>query len=152
MADEPTSVLALPPCMVCSDQAASLAVQARGVLALVCDACLPLMAGGILSVADLVDGGGLPSATAGQARSYLASQTWTFAKTMPRWPHEYVLLRKSTDLWMHLRVVAFIRLAGEKRPFGGRGRVHSYWQPGDGTEVWTMRPFDTILNRRGLES
>jgi hypothetical protein len=140
--------LALPPCMVCSDQAATRAAQARGLSALVCDDCLPLL-GPPEVVISLTDGGGLPLPGAEEVRAYLAAQTWVYAKTMPKWPHEYVLLRRSTDLWGHLRAVAFIRAAGEKRPWRP-GRIHSYWQPGDGTEVWTMREFDTILNRRRL--
>jgi hypothetical protein len=139
--------LALPPCMVCSDQAATRAAVVRGVTALVCGDCLPLL--GPSEVISLTDGGGLPLPDAGEVRDYLAAQTWVYAKTMPKWPHEYVLLRRSTDLWGHLRAVAFIRATGEKRPWRS-GRIHSYWQPGDGTEVWTMREFDTILNRRRL--
>ena len=148
-------LLALPPCMVCSDQAATRAALFRGLTALVCDDCLPLLGSwppvgaGPGRVISLTDGGGLPLPDAAEVRDYLAAQTWVFAKTMPKWPHEYVLLRRSTDLWGHLRAVAFIRAAGEKRTWRS-GRIHSYWQPGDGTEVWTMREFDTILNRRKL--
>ena len=148
MDSRPNVVLALPPCMVCSDHAARWQAVARGLTALVCDDCLALTGG--TSLAPLVDAGGQPPITADQARAYLAAQTWTYARTMPKWPHEYVLLRKSTDLWMHLGTVALIRAEGEKRRWRA-GRIHSYWQPGDGTEVWTMRDFDTILNRRRLD-
>jgi hypothetical protein len=92
-----------------------------------------------------------------EARDYCAAQRWKFARSMPEWPHEYVLLNPgrqpghSTDPWMHLRVVAFIRAVGQKRWFAPSRRLHAYWQPGDGTEVWTLRPVDTILNRQHLE-
>ena len=79
---------------------------------------------------------------AAQVRKYLAAQTWVYARTMPKWPHEYILLKRSTDPWMHLRAVAVIRANGERR------RFHAYWQPDDGFEYWTMRSCDTILNRR----
>lgn len=98
-----------------------------------------------------------PLITAAEARRYLASQRWKPARTMPEYPHEYLLLDPgrqpghSTDPWLHLRTVAFIRERGQKRWFAPSRRIHSYWQPGDGTEVWTLRPVDTILNRQHLE-
>ena len=46
---------------------------------------------------------------------------------------------------------AFIRARGQRRWFAPSRRTHSYWQPGDGTEVWTLRPVDTILNRQQVE-
>ena len=85
---------------------------------------------------------------AAQVRKYLAAQTWVYARTMPKWPHEYVLLKRATDPWLHLRVVAYVRQRGEHRYFAPSRRVHSYWQAGDGWEYWTMRAADTILNRR----
>jgi hypothetical protein len=144
-------VLALPACLLCTDRGARWEVTIRGCAAWVCDEHLPMVTGhldpGAYPVA-LTDRGGWPPATAGEVAEYLAAQEWTYAKTMPKWPHEYVLWRRSADLHGHLRVVAFIREHGEKRRW--RGRVHSYWQPGDGWEYWTMRDFDTILNRRKL--
>ena len=68
---------------------------------------------------------------------------------MPRWPHEYVLLRRSTDPDTHLAAVAYIRANGEPRRWGRK--IHHYWQPGDDHEYWTMRESDTILNRRSTD-
>ena len=99
----------------------------------------------------------LPLISEAEARDYCARQRWKPAATMPQWPHEYVLLNPgrqpghSTDPWTHLRVVAFIRVRGQRRWFAPSRRTHSYWQPGDGTEVWTLRPVDTILNRQHVE-
>ena len=86
-----------------------------------------------------------------EAADWLASQAWTFARSVPGQPHEYLLLRRSADPLMHLRVVRFIRERGERRPWavpGGRGRVWcSYWPAGD-LEYWTQpRDADPILNR-----
>lgn len=144
------TVLALPPCMICSDRAAGWEVETpwRAALAQVCEECLPAIPG--TAVAILVEAAAeAPLFTPELAGAYLASQDWVYAKTMPKWPHEYVLMRRSTDMWGHLRTVEFIRRTGEQRPW--HRRLHSYWQPGDGREYWTMRAFDTILNRRRIE-
>lgn len=77
-----------------------------------------------------------------------AGMRWTFAKTMPKWPHEYVLVWLSPDPWLHLRVVAFIRAVGERRRWGHH--FHHYWTWGD-HEYWAMPPRETILNRRRLD-
>jgi hypothetical protein len=140
-------VLALPPCMICDHPAEWETWTRWDCTAYLCGDCLEAHAIG--DAEPVLDAARVPPLpTADEARAYLASQTWKFARTMPKWPHEYVLARRSTNLWGHLRTVAFIRAHGEPRKFGGR--THCYWQPGDGREYWTMRPTDTILNRREL--
>ena len=91
--------------------------------------------------------------TVAQVRRYLAAQTWVYARTMPKHPHEYVLLKRSTDPWMHLRAVAFIRERGEKRLFAPSRKVRAYWPAGDGYEYWAMdRATDTIINRAEIRT
>jgi hypothetical protein len=138
-------VLVRPPCSICGDPAEWNALTTWDCWA---DLCGPhkeafaLDAGPIWVAPEMA-----PLIGPDQARAYLAAQTWVFARTMPKWPHEYVLLTRSTDPWAHLLTVALIRQVGVKRRFAGR--LHSYWQDG-GHEYWTMRPTDTILNRKEL--
>lgn len=92
--------------------------------------------------------------TVEDARAYIASQRWVYAKTMPRNPHEYVVLRKSTDPEGHLRFRAFIRRTGRAEQFRRSRWVFvyldidgwSYWvtqtDPAPDGDVWT------IINRR----
>lgn len=84
-----------------------------------------------------------------QVAEYIEAAPWVYARTMPKHPHEYVLLRRSHDPWTHLRFLAYIREHGELRPRRSRRGTHdwSYWTAPDGREYWTMRSFDTILNR-----
>jgi hypothetical protein len=89
-----------------------------------------------------------PLPTREEAGAYVEAQTWTFARTMPKWPHEYVLIWKSTSPWTQLRVLAFIRATGERRKWGRH--FHHYWTWAD-YEYWAMPPRETILNRRRLD-
>jgi hypothetical protein len=150
VAPAPRLVMCLPPCIWCTDKDATVEVfTILGSLASVCDDCAAILVaprriGTALVVA--ASAGPLPPAEA--IADYLAAQEWVFARSMPKTPHEYVLLRKSADPAMHLNAVAFIRANGEPRPWRWPPRTHHYWQPGDGWEYWTMRESDTILNRR----
>jgi hypothetical protein len=151
LSPQPRLVMCLPPCMWCTDKDATVEIFTKlGCLADLCaeDAELlraPRRTGRPIAVAASAG----PLVPAEVVAEYLAAQTWTYAKSMPRWPHEYVLLRRSTDPQAHLNAVAFIRAHGEARRWGRK--THHYWQPGDGREYWTMRESDTILNRRELE-
>jgi len=86
---------------------------------------------------------------------YLAAETWTNARTVPEYPHAYLLLARSTDPLMHLRVVRFIRERGERRqwapkdgPAAGRKVWCHYWTSGE-WEHWTQpSAADPILNRK----
>lgn len=150
MSPTPRLVMCLSPCMWCTDRDATVEIfTTLGVLADLCDdhaaeLAAPRRKGRPIIVA--ASSGPLPPAEA--VADYLKAQDWTYAKSMPRWPHEYVLLRRSTDPAAHLNAVAFIRANGQARRWGRR--MHHYWQPGDGREYWTMRESDTILNRREL--
>jgi len=146
------AVLVRPLCAWCGENDATAEVPTRwGCAASLCASCAKIHATG--PGTELVMGATLePLLTADEAAAYLAGQKWTYAKSMPKTPHEYVLLRKSTDPWAHLRVIAFIRATGEPRPWRWPPRTHHYWQPGDGWEYWTMRESDTILNRRRIDT
>ena len=79
-------------------------------------------------------------------REFIASSKWTFAKTMPEWPHEYIV-RERVDRVLFEALVRHIRQHG----FEGRfyQRVLTYFAE-DGLLYWTMgEPIEatTIINR-----
>lgn len=88
------------------------------------------------------DAGSLPVAL----REFIDSAHWTFAKTMPEWPHEYIVReRVDEDL--------FVRLALHIREHGYQGRFYqkpiTYFDD-RGMVYWTMgAPLDEtiIINR-----
>ncbi len=78
--------------------------------------------------------------------AFVESEEWTFAKTMPEWPHEY-LVRKRVDQRLFERLVMFIRTCGREAPF--YDTVHVYYEEA-GRVYWTMgAPLEetTIINR-----
>jgi hypothetical protein len=79
-------------------------------------------------------------------RDFVATAEWTFAKTMPEWPHEY-LVRDRVGRVLFEALVRHIRQYG----FEGRiyQRVPTYFAE-DGLLYWTMgEPIEetTIINR-----
>jgi hypothetical protein len=79
-------------------------------------------------------------------RDFIESSKWTYAKTMPEWPHEYIV-RGQVDEEFFVRMVRHIRQYG----FEGRfyQRVLTYFAE-DGFLYWTMGgPIEetTIINR-----
>lgn len=79
-------------------------------------------------------------------RTFIDSERWTFARTMPEWPHEY-LVRKRVDPEMFEATVRHIRAHG----FEGRfyRRSITYFAE-DGLLYWTMGAAideTTIINR-----
>lgn len=79
-------------------------------------------------------------------RKFVATSRWTFAKTMPEWPHEYIV-RGRVDGRLFEKLVRHIRGHGS----GGRfyGRALTYFAEG-GLLYWTMgQPVEetTIINR-----
>ena len=79
-------------------------------------------------------------------RSFVDSSEWTFAKTMPVWPHEY-LVRERVDASHFEALVRHIRAHG----FEGRfyQKPITYFADG-GLLYWTMgAPIEqtTIINR-----
>ena len=72
---------------------------------------------------------------------------WTYAKTMPEWPHEYIVRDKVNNKELFVALASHIR----KHGFEGRfyNRVLIYFAE-DGLLYWTMgEPIEetTIINR-----
>lgn len=79
-------------------------------------------------------------------RDFVKSSKWTFAKTMPEWPHEYIV-RGRVDECLFLRLVHHIRQYGVKQRFYNRSLTYF---AEDGLLYWTMgNPIEetTIINR-----
>jgi hypothetical protein len=79
-------------------------------------------------------------------REFIDSCQWTFAKTMPEWPHEYIV-RQREDENLFVQMVRHIRANGYKGKFY-RKRITYYEDRG--LVYWTMgAPIEetTIINR-----
>jgi hypothetical protein len=77
---------------------------------------------------------------------FVSSERWTYAKTMPDWPHEY-LVRERVDRSLFERMVAHIRSNGYEGAFY-QSKIVYYEE--DGLVYWTMgAPLmeTTIINR-----
>ena len=77
---------------------------------------------------------------------FIAQCHWNYAKTMPEWPHEYIV-RKNVDEVLFVQFVKHIREFG----YGGRfyKRPITYFDY-EGMTYWTMgEPIEatTIINR-----
>ena len=90
------------------------------------------------------------------ARAYIGSVRWQFAKTMPQWPHEYTVRRfedPQEQQALFERAVEFIRANGECRKFEPTGRMSVYLDI-DERQYWTMgAPVEKtiIINRAWLD-
>jgi hypothetical protein len=85
---------------------------------------------------------GLP----GDLREFVDTSTWTHARTMPEWPHEYIV-REHVDAVLFERLVRYIRASGYQGAFYSKPIV--YMDDG-GLVYWTMgAPLEktTIVNR-----
>ncbi len=67
-------------------------------------------------------------------REFIDSAQWTFAKTMPEWPHEYIV-RDRVDEDLFVRLVDHIRANGYEGKFYRRSFI--YYDDG-GLVYWTM--------------
>lgn len=79
-------------------------------------------------------------------RRFVDAERWTHAKTMPEWPHEY-LVRDRVDQGLFERLVTHIRSNGYESRF--YLRTITYYDEG-GLVYWTMgAPLEetTIVNR-----
>ena len=93
----------------------------------------------------------------GDARSFIASVRWQFAKTMPQWPHEYRVRTWRPDLEQLFNAFArLIRTEGTVKPWprdAVNPRYHHTYLEIDGWEYWTMgAPIEetTVINRARL--
>jgi hypothetical protein len=83
-------------------------------------------------------------------RRFISEVKWTYAKTMPRWPHEYIV-RKQVDEDLFERLVLHIRSNGSEGRFYNQRYV--YYEAG-GLLYWTMGALleeTTIINRCKVE-
>jgi hypothetical protein len=86
-----------------------------------------------------------------ELKLFIESITWTFAKTMPEWPHSYIVRSKVDDN-------LFVKLVEHIRKFGYEGSFYQtkliYFEE-DGLIYWTMgNPVEetTIINRTAKEN
>jgi len=61
---------------------------------------------------------------------------WTYAKTMPECPHEYIVCRKTADDKTYYAMFRAIEERGEWREW--EGTPYQYLHPGDGFHYWKM--------------
>ena len=79
-------------------------------------------------------------------RTFVDEQHWTFAKTMPEWPHQYIV-RERVDEALFERLVLHIRSHGCEGRF--YERASTYYEEA-GLVYWTMGASlreTTIVNR-----
>jgi len=79
-------------------------------------------------------------------QDFIMSCLWTFAKTMPEWPHEYIV-RGKVDEDIFMQLVQFIRANGYEGLF--YRKTITYYDH-NGLVYWTMgAPLEdtTIVNR-----
>ncbi len=89
-------------------------------------------------------------------RAFVDSEQWTFAKTMPEWPHEYLVRERVGDQPLFEELVLHIRRYGRKGRFYSRSLLYFeeadmlYWtmveQEGDGSWSYSVDA-ETIINR-----
>ena len=89
----------------------------------------------------------LESLTLPELRAFVARSTWTYAKTMPKTPHEYTLRQNAPDEPLFERVVMHIRRHGYRKVYG---RATYTYLDIDDWQYWTMgSPLsETILINR----
>ena len=79
-------------------------------------------------------------------RAFIATSEWTFARTMPEWPHEYIV-REKVDENLFVQLVEHIRAHGYEGKF--YEKPITYFDE-NGLVYWTMgSPIDKtiIVNR-----
>ena len=92
------------------------------------------------------------------ARTFVATVRWQFAKTMSQWPHEYTVLKWRGDLEAtFMDFVTMILRDGVVKPWPAdvpRPRYHHTYLELDGWAYWTMEASaqdTTLVNRARVE-
>lgn len=81
-----------------------------------------------------------------ELQDFVNREKWTYAKTMPKWPHEYIV-RKQVDEKLFVKLVRHIRNKGYQGHF--YKKEITYYEENN-LVYWTMgAPLDetTIVNR-----
>ena len=80
-----------------------------------------------------------------------ASFTWTYAKTMPQCPHEYIVRGKTADDETYFAMFRSIEAHGVWGIWNGT--PHQYLHPGDGHYYWKMTDdmSESIIINRAIE-
>jgi hypothetical protein len=84
-------------------------------------------------------------------QNFVREAKWTFAKTMPQWPHEYIV-RERVDEKLFEQLVHHIRANGHEEAF--YTETYIYFED-DGMLYWTMDAEvsdTTLINRCRKES
>jgi len=84
-------------------------------------------------------------------RAFIGKQDWTFARTMPQWPHEYIVRDRVTDCALFESLIRHIRDHGTPGRF--YHRILVYFED-DGLLYWTMgEPIEesVVVNRCRVE-
>ena len=70
-----------------------------------------------------------------ELREFVDRETWTYAKTMPKWPHEYLVRERVGDEGLFVKLIEHIRSRGYEGTFYSR-KITYYDE--DGLTYWTM--------------
>jgi len=98
-----------------------------------------------------MDGDQYQNLTVEEMRAFVRRHEWTFAKTMPRFPHEYLLNWKADNADDFSRFIMTIRRLGYDDYFF---KTQIRYAEVDGHKYWTMGEclrVTTVLNRAKLE-
>jgi hypothetical protein len=81
-----------------------------------------------------------------------AAFAWTFAKTMPQCPHEYIVRGKTADENTYISMFRTIEMRGEWGAWNNTPR--QYLHPGDGYYYWKMTDdmWESIIINRAKEN
>lgn len=82
-----------------------------------------------------------------ELRNFIDRETWTYAKTMPKWPHEYLVRDRVSDEDLFVQLIEHIRTHGYEGTF--YTKPITYYDE-DGMTYWTMGysiEITTIINR-----
>jgi hypothetical protein len=98
-----------------------------------------------------MDGDQYGNLTPDEMQAFVRRHGWTIAKTMPRFPHEYLLDRKADNPDEFFRFIMTIRRLGYDEYFS---KTKIRYAEVDGHKYWTMGEclkVTTVLNRAKLD-